>query len=46
MKRLIDAYVKDDQKWGESRLARTSVEELDRLVEIALAVFAEESKGH
>ena len=46
MKRLFDAYAKDDQKWGESRLARTSAEELDRLVEIALAVFAEESKGH
>ena len=43
---LFDAYVTDDEKWGESRLSRTSAEELDRLVEIALAVLAEESKAH
>ena len=46
LKRLFDAYVTDDEKWGESRLSRTSAEELDRLVEIALAVLAEESKAH
>jgi GAF domain-containing protein len=45
MKRFFDAYVKGDEKWGESRISRTSSEELDRLVEIALAVFAEESKA-
>ena len=45
LKRLIDAYATDDEKWGESRLSRTSAEELDRLVEIALAVLAEESKA-
>ncbi len=44
-KRLLDAYAKDDQKWGESQLSETAAAELDRLVEIVLAVLGEESKA-
>ncbi len=45
IKRLFDAYMADDEKWGDSQISKTSAEELDRLVEIALAVLAEESKA-
>jgi len=45
LKRLLDAHVESDQKWGESLISNTSGEELDRLVDIAVAVLAEESKA-
>jgi GAF domain-containing protein len=44
LKRLLDAYQQRDGT-GAALLARSSVEELDRLVEIAMAVLAEEGKG-
>ncbi len=46
LRRFLEAYAREDQKWGEDRLSKTSGEELDRLVEIALAVLTEESKAH
>lgn len=42
--RLFDAYAGSDDA-AERLLSRAAGEELDRLVEIAMAVFAEEAKG-
>jgi len=42
--RLLAQYTEQDEH-AEDLLAKSAGEELDRLVEIALAVFAEESKG-
>ncbi|MBI3981286.1 MAG: GAF domain-containing protein [Gemmatimonadetes bacterium] len=46
LRRLLEAYAKRDQATGmDEEVARSSAEELDRLVEIALTVIAEEGKG-
>jgi GAF domain-containing protein len=45
LRRLLDATITDDEKRGDTGLSNTSAEELDRLVEIAQAVLAEESKA-
>jgi GAF domain-containing protein len=46
LKRLLDAYGKRDRATGmDEQVARSSAEELDRLVEIALTVIAEEGKS-
>ena len=43
--RLLDALAKRHGVAQEERLAEASGEELDRLVDIAMAVLAEEGKG-
>jgi GAF domain-containing protein len=45
LKRLLDAYVDTEGAWADGRLSVSSDDELDRLVEIAITVFAEEAKG-
>ncbi len=46
LKRLVDAFSIRQGAWAEGLLPKTSGEELDRLVEIALTVIEEEGKGH
>jgi hypothetical protein len=45
LKRFLDAFEKRDGTSIEGLLPQTSAGELDRLVEIAMAVVAEEGKG-
>lgn len=45
LRRLLDAYASREGAWGEGSLSRTSGEELDRLVDVALTVVREEAKG-
>jgi len=45
LRRLLDAYASREGAWGEGLLSRTSAEELDRLVEVAMTVVEEEAKG-
>lgn len=46
MRRLLERYAKSDEHvWAESLLPKASDEELERLVGVALQVFAEEAKG-
>jgi GAF domain-containing protein len=45
LKRFLDAFEKRDGTSAEGVLPQSSGEELDRLVEIAMAVVAEEGKG-
>ncbi|HWP38897.1 MAG TPA: GAF domain-containing protein [Gemmatimonadales bacterium] len=46
LKRLLDSYAQRDPATGAGeQVAQSSVEELDRLVEIAMTVIAEEGKG-
>lgn len=45
LKRLLDAFARRDGAGVEGLLAKSSTEELDRLVEIAMTVLAEEGKG-
>jgi two-component system cell cycle response regulator len=46
LRRLLDAWVNREGAWGEGVLSRTSGEELDRLVDVAMTVVEEEAKGH
>ncbi|GBD31399.1 hypothetical protein HRbin33_00351 [bacterium HR33] len=46
LKRLLDAFSARQGAWAEGLLPKTSGEELDRLVEIAMTVIEEEGKGH
>jgi GAF domain-containing protein len=46
LRRFLEAFERRDSTSAEGVLPRTSSEELDRLVEIAMAVIAEEGKGH
>ena len=45
LRRLLEAFGKQEGAWGEGLLPRASAEELDRLVGVALAVIQEEAKG-
>lgn len=45
LKRLLDAFSTRQGAWAEGLLPKTSGEELDRLVEIAMTVIQEEGKG-
>ena len=45
LKRLLDAFAQREGAWAEGLLAKSSAEELDRLVEIAMTVLGEEGKG-
>lgn len=45
LRRLLDAYANREGAWGEGLLSRTSGEELDRLVDVAMTVIKEEAKG-
>jgi two-component system cell cycle response regulator len=45
LRRLLGAYAHHEGAWGEGMLSRTSGEELDRLVEVAMTVIQEEAKG-
>jgi two-component system cell cycle response regulator len=46
LRRLLDAYINREGAWGEGVLSKTSGEELDRLVDVAMTVVQEEAKGH
>ncbi len=46
LRRFLEAFERRDGASVEQDLPRSSAEELDRLVEIAMAVIAEEGKGH
>ena len=45
LRRLLGTYAHHEGAWGEGMLSRTSGEELDRLVEVAMTVIQEEAKG-
>jgi GAF domain-containing protein len=45
LRRFLAAYSDREGPWGEGRLSRTSGEELDRLVDVAMTVIEEEAKG-
>ena len=45
LRRLLEAFGRDEGGWMEGQLSQTSGEELDRLVEIAMTVMREEAKG-
>ena len=46
LRRLLDRYTNaEDHMWAETLLPQASDAELDRLVSVAMQVFAEESKG-
>lgn len=45
LRRFLDAVTRRQGSHGEDRLGQVSIEEIDRLVEIAVAVLAEEGKG-
>ncbi len=45
MQRLLNAFSARYGTWTDAFLPRASKEELDRLVDVAMAVFAEEGKG-
>ena len=46
LRRLLDRYAgTQDHMWAETLLPKASDEELERLVEVALNVVAEEAKG-
>ena len=45
LRRLLEAFAKDDGAWSEGQLPQASGEELDRLVEIAMTVLNEEAKS-
>ncbi len=44
LRRLLEAYANREGAWGEGLLSRTSAEELDRLVDVAMTVVEEEAK--
>jgi GAF domain-containing protein len=46
LRRFLEAFERRDRSSAEGVLPRSSSEELDRLVEIAMAVITEEGKGH
>jgi GAF domain-containing protein len=46
LKRLLDAFSTRQGAWAEGLLPKSSGEELDRLVEIAMTVIEEEGKAH
>jgi len=45
MRRLLDTFGAREGAWGEGLLPKASAEELDRLVNVAMAVIQEEAKG-
>ncbi len=45
LRRLLEVYTRGDGAWTEGHLPRSSAEELERLVEITMAVLAEEAKS-
>jgi GAF domain-containing protein len=45
LRRLVDAFGRQEGAWGEGLLPKASAEELDRLVGVALAVIQEEARG-
>jgi hypothetical protein len=45
LRRLLEAHANREGAWGEGLLSRTSAEELDRLVEVAMTVVEEEAKS-
>jgi GAF domain-containing protein len=45
LRRLLEAHANREGAWGEGLLSRTSAEELDRLVDVAIAVVEEEAKS-
>ena len=45
LRRLMQAFGRQDGAWGEGLMPKASAEELDRLVGVALAVIQEEAKG-
>lgn len=45
LRRFLEAYSRHEGAWGEGLLSRTSAEELDRLVEVAMTVIQEEAKA-
>lgn len=45
LRRLLEVYSHHEGAWGEGLLSRTSGEELDRLVEVAMTVVQEEAKS-
>ncbi len=45
LRRFLETYSRHEGAWGEGLLSRTSGEELDRLVEVAMTVIQEEAKG-
>jgi len=45
LRRLLDAHANREGAWGEGLLSRTSAEELDRLVDVAMTVVEEEAKS-
>lgn len=45
LRRLLEAHANREGAWGEGLLSRSSAEELDRLVDVAITVVEEEAKG-
>jgi two-component system cell cycle response regulator len=45
LRRFLEAYTQHEGAWGEGLLSRTSGEELDRLVEVAMTVVQEEARS-
>lgn len=45
LKRLLNALSRQEGPWAEGQLPKTSAEELDRLVEVAITVLNEEAKS-
>ncbi|MBA2627162.1 MAG: hypothetical protein H0U85_04065 [Gemmatimonadales bacterium] len=45
LRRLLAAFDEKDGAWGESALARSSAEEIERLVGVAMTVLAQEATG-
>lgn len=45
LRRLLEAFDQKDGPWGESALARSSAEEIERLVGVAMTVLAQEATG-
>jgi two-component system cell cycle response regulator len=45
LRRFLETYAHHEGAWGEGLLSRTSGEELDRLVEVAMTVIQEEARG-
>ncbi|HET7599407.1 MAG TPA: GAF domain-containing protein [Gemmatimonadales bacterium] len=43
LRRLLDAFAKKEEPWGEGALARASTAEVDRLVGVALTVLSQEA---
>jgi GAF domain-containing protein len=45
IRRLVDAFGDRERAFGENLLAKVSVQELDRLVGLALTVIGQEARG-